>query len=55
MVLILLHRLDLGTGLMAICFALFFGGVFSGLSAIERDVRALRRHFMSTDRGTDAK
>jgi hypothetical protein len=54
-VLTLAHKLDLGAGLVAICFALFFGGVFHGLSAIELDVRALREHFLPTERGADAK
>jgi hypothetical protein len=51
-VLILIHKLDLGMGLPAICFAVFFGGLFHGLATIERHVRALRDHFMRADQGT---
>lgn len=44
-------KLNLTAGLLAISFALFFGGVIFALDSIQRDVQAIRKSGMATKPG----
>lgn len=48
-VLIIIGKLNLSAGLVAISFALFFGGVFHGLFEIERDLHIIKSRNSSSD------